>query len=203
MKIITLSGTGINHGQGLRLPEEADWHQMTDSNVLQGVNPFFVPDFAEGFEAVPGIGFRIERLGKGIGRRFAKRYYSELTALVNFRPVKDGILRCNEFIFDKSVGVGRFAPIPVKETINVKTTLKELAGKSRTGTLIENKETEFDRNGLLELFDEAIERVSAYNTVKTGDTIAILFPGSAMRIREGERIETSVNDDTLLSFNIK
>ena len=49
------------------------WTIVSSSGILQGGNPYFVPDFAERFEARTALALRIGKLGKGIAPKFAER----------------------------------------------------------------------------------------------------------------------------------
>ena len=53
---------------------------MADSSILYTGRPFFLPDFAQRFVAVPSIVVRTGRLGKCIAPKFAHRYWDAFTA---------------------------------------------------------------------------------------------------------------------------
>ena len=75
MKIIGILG---NYGTGDNepMPEVC---LMADSSLLKDGKPFFVPDFAPRFVAYPTVVAHVCRLGKNIARKFAPRYYDQLT----------------------------------------------------------------------------------------------------------------------------
>lgn len=60
---------------------------IPDSAITPSREPFFVPDSRK-WSAIPAVGVRIDRLGKGIDGRFADRYYSECFTAVH--PFADG-----------------------------------------------------------------------------------------------------------------
>ena len=53
--------------------ETGDRYEIPDSSLLRSGQPFFIPDFAGEFRAMPSAVVRIGRLGKGIAPRFAVR----------------------------------------------------------------------------------------------------------------------------------
>ena len=55
-----------------------------ESAVIRENKPFFVPDFAERFDYETELVVRINRLGKNIPKRFAYRYYDEVTLGIDF-----------------------------------------------------------------------------------------------------------------------
>ncbi len=60
------------------------WTLISQAAILQGGNPFFVPDFASKFEARTALAIKIGRLGKGIAPRFAHRYIDSAAPAVLF-----------------------------------------------------------------------------------------------------------------------
>lgn len=203
MKILAIFRNADNPDAQIAQDEETDWYQLTDSNVLQGTNPFFVPDFAGEFEAVSGIGVRIGKLGKGIANRFAGRYYSDITGVTSFRPYGEKKLLNREIIFDRSFGTGTFIAFPSTPKFRLESETLELLGKRETGASIQIKGLEMETEQLKSLVDSAIERISVYNTLKTGDIVAILFPGTALPVREGMRLEIRLNGERNGEINIR
>jgi len=80
MKVIGITGNYGNAGADSRQA-----YLMADSSILYSPRPFFVPDFAPRFVAMPSIVVRTSRLGKCIAPRFAHRYWDAVTAAYNVR----------------------------------------------------------------------------------------------------------------------
>ena len=82
MKVIGLTG---NYGDS---KEECTTYLMADSAILYTGRPFFIPDFAQRFEAAPSIVVRTGRLGKAVAPKFA------LHAVVEFKGDGNVVSRC-------------------------------------------------------------------------------------------------------------
>ena len=81
---------------------------MADSSILYTGRPFFLPDFASSFIAVPTLVVRTGRLGKCIAPKFAHRYLDALTAGFTVRAVNsdDERLTVLDRAFDGALIVG-------------------------------------------------------------------------------------------------
>lgn len=116
---------------------------VPDSATLRAVNPFF-PPFEGRWMGRVLRGVRIDRLGKGISRRFAHRYYSRAVSAVH--PFADGeSARPDAFAF------GRDGALIVSDPV-------EIAPDSLSGQY-------------KELIDNLIEYFSNQITLKTGDLV--------------------------------
>lgn len=174
------------------------WRFIPDSALANAGKPFFIPDFADSFEATIAPAIRISRLGKSISHEFAHRYFSEIIPAVHFRS--DSLLReltekgqpsDPAVSFDRSVIMS--SPIDFETFKN-------------QGTLILKKNgdvtSEWHLSDFPLCFGEMIEQVSAFNTMKTGD---LIIPGisSPVKIRIGDTLELFISDSKLLRIDIK
>ena len=75
MKVIGISGNYGRQEENLK----PTVYLMSDSSLLKDGKPFFIPDFATSFEFSPSLVLHVNRLGKNISRKFAHRYYDEVT----------------------------------------------------------------------------------------------------------------------------
>lgn len=79
---------------------------MPDTALHITKRPFFIPDFAEPCICQVMVAVRICRLGKGIGKRWAHRYYDQATLVTNMHtpalPPSQG------YGFDDSISVGEW-----------------------------------------------------------------------------------------------
>lgn len=118
MKIIRV----ITSGQGF----DVDFHP--DSSILLTGRPMFYPDFSEGWRVLPHVAVHVSRLGKGMGLKFASRYYDSLALAVRLVPgdgcaVPHGLLSgmdcsitCGEWLVPQeflSLGEIRLGDVPV------------------------------------------------------------------------------------------
>lgn len=93
------------------------WYFIADSALINAGKPFFIPEFADEFEAFLAPVVRINRIGKSIASRFAERYYTEIAPAVHFRASKlrrqllaAGLPTDPSHSFDRAMIVGSFLP---------------------------------------------------------------------------------------------
>ena len=173
------------------------WYFLADSALTNAGKPFFIPDFAEEFEAIPTIAIRINRLGKSIASRFGGRYYSEYAPAIHFRA-KDLMSRLAEchlpadraYSFDRSFIMADFKPMPASEDLVV--------AMNKNGNTV----TEFKTSKLHLPINETIAQASCTNTLKIGDLMVPGLPfGESVAI--GDVLELSVDDSPVLTVQIK
>lgn len=99
------------------------WYFIADSALVNAGKPFFIPEFADEFEAFLAPVVRISRIGKSIAARFAERYYTEIAPAVHFRASKlrrqlleAGLPTDPSHSFDRAMTVGSF--LPTSEFLN-------------------------------------------------------------------------------------
>ena len=174
------------------------WYTMPDSSLLRSGNPFFVPDADGGYEAFASICVRVGRLGKSVAPRFAGRYidgWTMATAVIATRRLAElraeGLPWTQAVVFDRSCMLGNLQPI---DTLNQYDSFEvEHAGSISTYS------PELLRNDIA----ETISRLSAENTIKTGDLILAGLTEKGIGLIEGNRLTIRNNDYNLLDINIK
>lgn len=188
----------FEHNYDINLPFPVrTWYFLADSALTNAGKPFFIPDFAKKFEAIPVIAIKIARLGKSIAPRFGSRYYSEFAPAIHFRArdLMDKLetLRLpadRAYSFDRSFIMGEFLPFPTDKLIKI--------------NMMKNGEIEggFDRDKMLTAIDEVIAEASEANTLKMGDLIVPALP-EGISIEIGDTLELTVEDRTVLTVQIK
>ncbi len=173
------------------------WYFIPDSALCNAGKPFFIPDFANKFEAYLAPVVKINRLGKSIAPRFASRYYAEWASAVHFRApelrkqlINGGLPIDMSHAFDRSLIVGDFTPV---------TDLGD--GKI---TLLCNSEECHDipEVAFLSAINEALAMVSQCNTIKMGDfLIPLLSQGKEIKI--GDILEVRKDNKPLLDIAIR
>lgn len=203
MKIINVILKDLN-------PEgELDWRMLPDSALLKGNNPFFVPDFPGGVEARAALGILVERLGKGISRKYARDFYGEIYPAIIFAAEKFGneLRRAGRsdskaYAFDKAVVLGSNSGINPEEVVAVSL---ERMGKNSDST--ESLEVVFPQGDIREITDRVIEEISFDNTIRNGDLILLSFESLAFEAVIDTRMSTRVSSDNetncLKGVNIK
>lgn len=192
MKIFCVDG-----GSGLSAGGAGQWYLLSDSMLLKSDNPMFVPDFDSDFRIFPAAAFLIERLGKSIARRFARRYYSQATlaAPVAACGMLRGLREKGEFptpalAFDRSLLLGEFVELRDSASMWVQ-------GSCGDETF------ELDLRGAMESADEAIEKISRYNTLKTGDIIIPCIAGEGIKIEPGKTLTADYDGGRMLEIRFK
>lgn len=183
--------------------EEPIWTVMSPSAILQGGNPYFVPDFDSLFEARLALAIRIGKLGKGIAPRFAHRYIDGVAPasmmiarnlLENLQKL--GLPWSKAISYDRSLAVGQFSNIPIEEILSAYVSLDIISG---------DEVNSFKSNGLCLPFsiEGIISALSRDNALKTGDYIVVASPQSGPVLEPGPRVELRLNDKKPLKFNIR
>lgn len=176
------------------------WHFINDSAVANAGKPFFVPDFADSFEAIPAVLFRISKMGKSIESKFAYRYYTEFAAGLHFVAkelerslMERGLHTDMAYSYDRSLISGAFVPI-TDDSANMVLTLMQ-----------DGKPTESDQVSIgtaMRAADKAIEAVSRHNILKMGDLIMI--PAAhGKRIAIGDRLSLDLDGTDVLEVAVK
>lgn len=179
------------------------WTVMSPSAILQGGNPYFVPDFDSLFEARPALAIRIGKLGKGIAPRFAHRYIDGVApaSMMIARNLlddlrKSGLPWSKAISYDRSLAVGQFANLPIEE----------ISAASVSLDIINGDEVNSLKSNVTCLscsIEEIISVLSRDNALKTGDYIVIASPQAGPVIEPGPHVQLRLNDEKPLKFNIR
>ena len=166
---------------------------LADSALLRTARPMYLPEFAPVIVAAPAVIARIDRLGKHIAPRFARRYWKEVTTGFrllaceqNGQPMAttDGALNS----FDGAALQGDYPVNPADDTLAwthngttlCRTTLGEVAQE----------------------IDEVVVRVSQFATLKMGDLIFLVMePRTTLNI--GDRLGGTTGGEATLMTAIK
>ena len=177
--------------------EHTSWYFLADSALTNAGKPFFIPDFAADFEAIPTIAIKINRLGKSVSPQFGSRYYSEYAPAIHFRAkdlmgslLGQHLPADRAYSFDRSFIMADFMPFPSSGEVALTMCCN---GKATVS---------FNSSELSTPIDEAIAKASYANTLKMGDLIVPGLPiGESIAI--GDLIELSSGGETLLTVQIK
>lgn len=183
--------------------ESPIWTIISPSAVIQGGNPYFVPDFAGCFKAVPAIAIKIGKLGKSVAPRFAYRYVDSaapcclmLAADLLATLVRHSLPWSAAVSYDRSLVLGQFAKYPIDAIPDCRTSLSI---SDATGS----SETIFGGQDLSHSIEETICAVSRDNTIKTGDIIIAGFSKDAPVLHPGLQASLALDSGTPLRFNIR
>ena len=166
---------------------------MADSALLRTGRAMYLPEFAHTMVAAPAVIARIDRLGKHIAPRFARRYWKEVTTGFrllaceqNGQPMAMAEAALNSF--DGAALQGDYPASMADDTLAwahngttlCRTTLGEVAQE----------------------IDEVVVRVSQFATLKMGDLIFLVMePRAPLSI--GDRLSGTTGGETTLTTAIK
>lgn len=203
MKIICI---GLNYRKhalelGWPIPDEPVVFLKPDSALLKKNKPFFLPDFSDNIHYEVEVVIKISKLGKGIAAKFAHRYYDEVTLGIDItardiqnRQAKDGMPWELSKCFDGAAPIGDFVPVAeIKDMMDLDFRLEinnNVVQKSNTSDMIFG-------------FNEIVEYVSQFFTLKTGDLIFTGTPVGVGQLKRNDNLVAYLGDKVLLDFMIK
>ena len=168
-------------GSSVAIPPEIDI--IPDSAITVANRPLFLPDFASDWEGCVSPAFRISRLGKAIGRKYASRYYDAVALALRIVPV--GARVCDSDImnaFDSCITLGPWQSLTSEndsdENLNLKVEWQGLSAELTPDDL---------------RIDEAIEAVSHYCTLKTGDVVMPCTLSGVFPLKADSFFEATLN----------
>lgn len=179
------------------------WGLISASGILQGGNPYFVPDFSDRFEARIALAIRIGKLGKGIAPRFVDRYVDAVAPSVLFlAPDKLKYLRnkglpwTQAMSYDRCLSVGKFTPCAADNWNQVEVKLTFDPPNDFSDRILKG-------SALNPGIEETIAAISRDNTLKMGDIILIGLAGEGPQVTPNMRVHLSLNGFESLRFNIR
>lgn len=157
---------------------------VADSAIGRDVAPLFLPDGEWTGCLLPA--YRIGRLGKGIAPKFARRYIDACGIVLLIRPQGADQAPCWLSYMDSAITTGRFVAEAADATM-------EYAGLRGSAAMPPMQDVA-----------EALARVSAVATLRTGD---LIIPSStplmAMELRPDTRISACIGAEQVLSLKVK
>lgn len=179
------------------------WTIMTGASMLQGGNPYFLPDFAQQFEAVPSLALRIGKLGKGFAPRFSHRYVecvapcavmvaTDLLATLR----KAGLPWTSAICYDRSLALGQFIKTDFAE---ISILNAEMRLDTESGTEVASLNATLSGCNPAEL----ISGIARDNTLKTGDMVILPFATRGLAIATGMKATLLLNGEESVKFNIR
>ncbi|MCL1934243.1 MAG: fumarylacetoacetate hydrolase family protein [Candidatus Azobacteroides sp.] len=205
MKIICVGMNYAAHNKEMQralLMSEPTIFMKSDTSLLKDGKPFYIPDFSSDVQYEAEIVVKISRLGKCIDRKFASRYYEEVTIGIDMtardlqqKLKKDGLPWEISKAFDNSAVIGKF--VSLKEEgldMNAIPFKLDIDGKAvQQGNTAD----------MIFKTDEIIEYVSRFITLKMGDLIFTGTPAGVGRVEINNLLQGYINDRKLLDFQIK
>ncbi len=172
-----------------------------DSALLKDGRPFFIPAFTRQCEYETEVVVKICRLGRSIARRWAHRYYDEVTVGIDFtaRDLQRGLMA--EGLpweiskgFDGSAAIG--AMLPLRSLGDVQDLHFRL---DINGQTVQQGHTA----DMLFAVDEIVAYVSRFFTLKMGDLIFTGTPKGVGPVKENDHLTGYLEGQKVLEFNVK
>jgi len=205
MKIICVGMNYVAHNKEMQhtlIESEPTIFMKSDASLLKDGRPFFIPDFSEDMQYEAEIVVKINRLGKSIGRKFASRYYDEITVGIDMtardlqRKLREkGMPWEISKSFDNSAVIGKFISLE-KEEFDIDAIPFRLDIDGKTVQQGNTADMLFKTN-------EIIEYISRYITLKTGDLVFTGTPSGVGKVEINNHLQGYVYNKKLLDFHVK
>ena len=164
---------------------EVDFHP--DSAMILPGRPLFLPDFGESWAGGVHVAVRICRLGKNIGVKFASRYYDAVSLALRVVERDGGAFAGVLSGMDSSIVHGEWLDASVA------------CGPMR----IACGDMEESVAPVDAMIAEAINKVSAYTTLKMGDVVLLPVPHDMLvPLAERSLLEFMINGNSNLDLKV-
>ena len=203
MKIFCIGRNYVAHAKelGNEVPDEPVVFMKPKSALLQPHTPFYYPEFTNDLQYECELVLRISKNGKYIQEKFASKYYDAVTTGIDFtaRDIQNdlktkGLPWEKAKSWDNSAAIGKWIPFTsIKNKKDINFCLyknKELVQQSNSGLMIND-------------FDGIVAYISNYFSVNIGDMVFTGTPAGVGELVVGDEIEAFIEDDSLLSLEIK
>ena len=203
MKIFCIGRNYVDHAKelGNEVPDEPVVFMKPKSALLQPHTPFYYPEFTNDLQYECELVLRISKNGKYIQEKFASKYYDAVTTGIDFtaRDIQNelkakGLPWEKAKAWDNSAVIGKWILLTaIKNKRDINFCLyknKELVQQSNSGLMIHD-------------FDKAVAYISNYFSVNIGDLVFTGTPAGVGELVVGDELEAFIEDDSLLSLEIK
>lgn len=203
MKIFCVGRNYSEHAKELNndVPDEPVIFMKPKSALLQPHTPFYYPEFTNELHYECELVLRISKNGKYIQEKFASKYYDAVTAGIDFtaRDIQTelkqkGLPWEKAKAWDNSAVIGKWIPLTnIKDKKNINFNLKKNNEVVQQGN---SKDMIFD-------FDYIISYISNYFSINIGDLVFTGTPKGVGEIVVGDEIEAFIENESLLTLDVK
>ena len=203
MKIICVGRNYVDHIKELNnnKPKEPVLFLKPQTAIINKGKPFFIPSFSNEIHYELEVIIKINRLGRFIEKKFSHKYYDEIGLGIDFTArdlqlelKKNGLPWEKAKAFDGSCLIGDWKN--KKDFNNIDNIDFRL---TKNDEIVQNSNTSL----MLWKVDELIEYISKFFTLKIGDIIFTGTPAGVGKVQLNDKLKGYMNDDELLSINIK
>jgi 2-keto-4-pentenoate hydratase/2-oxohepta-3-ene-1,7-dioic acid hydratase in catechol pathway len=203
MKIICIGRNYADHITELKneKPLEPIVFLKPDTSILLKKHPFFIPEFSNEVQHEVELLVKITKVGKHIDKKFAHKYYDEIGLGIDFTArdlqqqlKQKGLPWEKAKAFDGAAVIGKFVPKSRFEVLdNISFSLK------KNGKIVQQGNS----SHMLWQFDELIEYVSKYFTLKIGDVIFTGTPAGVAKVNPDDEVAGFIADEEFFKIKIK
>lgn len=203
MKIICIGRNYVEHVAELKneVPDEPVVFLKPDTAFLKNKQDFYIPEFTQELHYEAEIVLRINKIGKHIDEKFARRYFDAISIGIDFtaRDLQNklkakGLPWEKAKAFDYSAVLGDLVPAddyPDMDNINFNLDINgQTVQKSNTGLVLYN-------------FNKIIAYTSQFFTLKKGDLIYTGTPAGVGPVKIGDKLEGYIEGKKLLEFGVR
>ena len=203
MKIICVGRNYVDHIKELNnnKPKEPVLFLKPQTAIINKGQPFFIPSFSNEVHYELEVIIKINRLGRFIENKFSHKYYDEIGLGIDFTArdlqlelKKNGLPWEKAKAFDGSCLIGDWKN--KKDFNNIDNIDFRL---TKNDEIVQNSNTSL----MLWKVDELIEYISKFFTLKIGDIIFTGTPAGVGKVKLNDKLKGYMNDNELLSINIK
>tara|TARA_R110002072_G_scaffold15884_28_gene63154 strand:- start:2150 stop:2761 length:612 start_codon:yes stop_codon:yes gene_type:complete len=203
VKIICVGRNYIDHAKELNnpIPKTPVLFLKPETAIIPKKNPFFLPDFSDDVHFEAELVIKINKLGKNIQKKFAHKYYSQITVGLDFtardiqqKQKEKGLPWEISKAFDGSAGIGKFMNI---------SELKNPGNPSFHLLLNDKKLQATSAEEMIFSIDTLIAEISKYFTLKIGDLIFTGTPAGVGKLNKDDQLKLYLEENEVLRLNVK
>ena len=203
MKLICIGRNYTDHIEELEneKPKDPVVFIKPDTSILLKKQPFFIPDFSNDVHHEVEILIKINKVGKYIDRKFAHKYYDEVSLGIDFtardlqtKLKEKGLPWEKAKAFDGAAVIGKWVSKDIFENVDAIDFHLE-----KNGNVVQKGNTSF----MLWKINELIEYVSKYFTLKIGDIIFTGTPAGVGPVKPDDVLTGYIKNQKFFSIKVK
>ena len=203
MKIICIGRNYRDHISELnnKITKEPLFFFKPDTSIQPKGHPFFIPDFSNNIHYEVELVIKISKNGKNIDEQFSHKYDEEIGLVIDF-TARDIQQECKELghPWEKAKGFDGSAQISHKFINKNELDLNNINFKlEKNQQRVQNGSSK----DMIYSFGYIISYVSKFYTLRAGDLIYTGTPAGVGKVEIGDKLVGYLNEEKILSVNIK
>ena len=203
MKIICIGRNYHDHISELKnkITNEPLFFLKPDTAIQPKGHPFFIPDFSNNIHYEVELVIKVSKNGKNINEQFSHKYYEEIGLGIDF-TARDIQNQCKELghPWEKAKGFDGSAQISHKFINKNDLDLNNICFKlEKNQQIVQNGNSK----DMIYSFDYIISYVSKFYTLRAGDLIYTGTPAGVDKVEIGDKLIGYLEEEKILSVNIK